>query len=81
MNTFTKVDIQEIETRINNKLCPFCGGQSIIKIEYKSNVNQDLFFYDVTNLCCHKYKENANQLLKKEYEYQMNIKISRIMNM
>lgn len=78
MNTLTSTDIKEIETRINSRVCPYCGGN--ISVELKNNIN-DLITYKVISYCCEKFNGDINHIFSEEYNSLIQRKINNIMRM
>ena len=78
MNTLTSKDIKEIETRINSRVCPYCGGN--ISVELKNN-NNDLITYKVISFCCEKYNGDINRIFSEEYNSLIQRKMDNIMRM
>lgn len=78
MNTLTNADIKEIETRINSRLCPYCGGNLSVELARRNN---DLVTYKVISFCCEKFKSDINDIFIGEYNSLIQRKINNIMRM
>lgn len=77
MNTFTKSDLKEIESRINSRVCPYCGGSSNIELAYYESV----ITHKIISCCCEDFKKIAQKIVIQEHNNQINKKIDTIMNM
>lgn len=78
MNTLTNTDIKEIETQINSRSCPYCGGNIIIELTNNSN---DLITYNVISFCCEKFNGDINHIFNDEYNSLIQRKINKIFKM
>ena len=81
MNAFTKSDLKEIESRINSRVCPYCGGSSKIELTYSENSTTDIVFHKVISSCCDDFKKIAQEIVKQEHNNQLQKKINTILNM
>ena len=78
MSEFTKSEIKEIESRINSRVCPYCGGTSSVELTEHRN---DIITYKVISFCCEKFKSDLNNIFSEEYNSLIQRKINNIMRM
>ena len=74
----TNSDVKEIETRINNRVRPHCGGN--LNIELMNNKN-DLITYKVIASCCDEFHNGASKIFNLEYNNLIQEKINNILRM
>ena len=75
MNKYTKTDIKEIESRINSRVCPFCGGNSIIELKYYQNV----ITHEIISCCCDDFRRIEHEIVAEEHDNQALKKVMSIL--
>lgn len=81
MNTLTKSDWDEIQSRINSRVCPYCGGSSIIELDFHRNTYSDVVFHKTISCCCDDYRKIIQEIINEEHNNQIQKKINKILNM
>ena len=81
MNSLTKSDWDEIQSRINNRICPYCGGNSKIELDFHWNTYSDIVVHKTISCCCDDYNKIIHKIINEEYNNQIQKKINEILNM
>ena len=77
MNTFTKSDLKEIESRINSRVCPYCAASSYIELTYSDNI----IVHNIISCCCEDFNKIAQDIVIQEHNNQIQKKINTILKM
>ena len=77
MSLLTAKDIKEIKERLENRICPHCGGKLRVSLLQKG---VDTPTCDVVESCCEQYKNEAYSLIDEEIKRQYELKIGRMTN-
>lgn len=82
MITLTKLDWNEIQSRIDSRVCPYCGGSSKIELDFHGKMYSDVVvFHKTISCCCDDYRKIIQEIINQEHNNQIQKKINKILNM